>query len=107
MAAANGVVLISACFEVFGRVQGVWFRKYTRDAALTFSINGWVRNTPRNTVVGCIQGNEENMNKMKYWLRNKGSPKSQISRCEFSHEKSIDHLEFDTFNIDRGKKSKK
>ena len=35
---------------VYGRVQGVWYRAYTRDKAIELGLKGWVRNNPDGTV---------------------------------------------------------
>ena len=37
--------LIAVQFEVFGRVQGVFFRKFTNEKALSLELRGWVKNT--------------------------------------------------------------
>ncbi|XP_065829516.1 acylphosphatase-2-like [Oscarella lobularis] len=71
-------------FEVFGRVQGVFFRKNTQETARKLGLVGWVRNTEKGTVVGVIQGPNEKLQKMKTWLKEVGSPRSKIERCEFS-----------------------
>ncbi|XP_057303624.1 acylphosphatase-1-like [Hydractinia symbiolongicarpus] len=93
--------LISVAFEVFGRVQGVWFRKYTKNAAQALKLVGWVMNTKHSTVVGCIQGEKKNVTKMKEWLQHQGSPKSKIEKCEFRDEKNIDSLQFTNFEVRR------
>eukprot|EP00751_Fragilariopsis_kerguelensis_P023046 CAMPEP_0170885624 /NCGR_PEP_ID=MMETSP0734-20130129/36038_1 /TAXON_ID=186038 /ORGANISM="Fragilariopsis kerguelensis, Strain L26-C5" /LENGTH=73 /DNA_ID=CAMNT_0011271167 /DNA_START=55 /DNA_END=272 /DNA_ORIENTATION=+ len=41
-------------FEVFGKVQGVSFRRYTQKKALELEMRGWIRNTYRNTVEGAF-----------------------------------------------------
>jgi acylphosphatase len=48
-------------YEVFGRVQGVFFRKYTQKEAIRLGIVGWVKNTPQGTVEGEAQGPTEQM----------------------------------------------
>lgn len=45
-------------FEVFGRVQGVSFRAYTRKQAVSIGLTGWCRNTDAGTVVGVLEGQE-------------------------------------------------
>uniref|UniRef100_A0A0C9SBP7 Acylphosphatase n=1 Tax=Amblyomma americanum TaxID=6943 RepID=A0A0C9SBP7_AMBAM len=89
----------SANFEVFGRVQGVFFRKCTKDKADSLGICGWVRNTRKGTVEGIIQGTTDKMNTMKHWLREVGSPQSDIEKCTFTNEKDIDQAEFEDFSI--------
>ncbi|GIZ01196.1 hypothetical protein CEXT_87761 [Caerostris extrusa] len=80
-------------YEVFGTVQGVFFRKFTRDKAKELSLKGWVMNTSQGTVVGTIQGKEEN------WLRSVGSPMSKIEKCVFKNERHITKEEFSDFFI--------
>jgi acylphosphatase len=41
---------------ISGRVHGVGFRFFSRDAAKIFGLTGWVRNTPHRTVEIEIQG---------------------------------------------------
>nr|XP_021207931.2 acylphosphatase-2 isoform X1 [Bombyx mori]XP_037875156.1 acylphosphatase-2 isoform X1 [Bombyx mori]XP_037875157.1 acylphosphatase-2 isoform X1 [Bombyx mori] len=43
-------------FEVFGRVQGVFFRKYTKEQADKLGLRGWCKNTAQGTVLGHMQG---------------------------------------------------
>ncbi|OQR79771.1 acylphosphatase-2-like [Tropilaelaps mercedesae] len=90
-------------FECFGRVQGVFFRKYTQEHAASLGVVGWIRNTSRNTTEGEIQGPADAVNKMKTWLQTKGSPSSIIERAEFANEREIQHLEFDSFKIRKDK----
>ncbi|KAH6601526.1 hypothetical protein BASA50_001564 [Batrachochytrium salamandrivorans] len=71
--------LISASFEVFGRVQGVFFRKYTKEYADALGLVGWVRNTSTGTVVGTAQGPNESIDQLS----------------------SIESVQFSAFTIDR------
>ena len=76
-------------FEVYGKVQGVFFRKYTQQKANELQLQGWIRNTYRTTVEGVVvSANVQKRNEMKVWLQTIGSPKS-----------SIDHAEFRTLDI--------
>ncbi|CAI2163187.1 1594_t:CDS:2 [Funneliformis geosporum] len=50
---------VSVSYEIFGRVQGVWFRKYTKDKAIELNLVGYVKNTERGTVSGIAQGERE------------------------------------------------
>lgn len=92
-------MLHSAQFEVTGRVQGVFFRKCTKDKADELGLHGWVRNTRRGTVEGVIQGSADRLESMKEWLTNIGSPQSKIDGCNFSNEKTIPQYEFADFAI--------
>jgi acylphosphatase len=90
---------LSIDYEVFGKVQGVFFRKYTHAEATKLNLVGWVMNTQEGTVVGQIQGSEDKIKKMKEWLNKTGSPKSRIDRTEFKNEKHIEKFEFKEFKI--------
>ncbi|KAK8403599.1 hypothetical protein O3P69_000565 [Scylla paramamosain] len=48
--------LLAVDFEVFGRVQGVFFRKYTKKKAVELGIRGWCKNTEEKTVTGQLEG---------------------------------------------------
>ncbi|KAL9958075.1 hypothetical protein ACROYT_G035043 [Oculina patagonica] len=91
--------LCSVDFEVFGKVQGVFFRKHTRINAVKHGLVGWVMNTQCSTVVGQLQGEAGSVRLMKKWLKETGSPKSRIDRCEFKNERTISKLEFSNFSI--------
>lgn len=88
-------------FEVFGRVQGVFFRKYTKQQADQLNLTGWCENTRDDTVRGEIEGPEDKINQMKQWLEKTGSPSSRITRAVFSPIKSIDKSVYDSFVIRR------
>ncbi|XP_039624983.1 acylphosphatase-1-like isoform X2 [Polypterus senegalus] len=57
--------LVSVDYEIFGDVQGVFFRKYTEEQGRKLKLVGWVKNTPRDTVVGQVQGPKEIVEIMK------------------------------------------
>ena len=71
-------------YEVFGKVQGVFFRKYTKQSADQLGLKGYVRNTSTGTVGGEIVGPANAVEEFKIWLCTTGSPKSKIDKCEFS-----------------------
>ena len=39
------LVFVFVCLQVFGRVQGVFFRKFTQQQATSLGLRGWVKNT--------------------------------------------------------------
>ncbi|XP_017490466.1 PREDICTED: acylphosphatase-2-like [Rhagoletis zephyria] len=94
--------LLSVEYRVFGRVQGVFFRKYTKEKADQLGIFGWVKNERDGTVSGLMQGTEAKIDNMKHWLSHKGSPLSRIDKCEFTNEKVLDQLDLTSFIIKRG-----
>ena len=84
-------------FQVFGRVQGVFYRKYTKEKAKELGLVGWVRNTDSGTVSGQLQGDAKAVGTMKQWLCKTGSPHSHIEKCNFANESSIDKKTFSGF----------
>ena len=64
---------------VEGKVQGVFFRAYTRDEAEMLGLSGWVRNRPDGSVEALISGDARNVDRMLEWLET-GSPMSKVSR---------------------------
>lgn len=92
---------VSCDFEIFGTVQGVFFRKYTQQQGTKLNLVGWVKNLPSGTVQGHMEGRQDDINKMKTWLRKTGSPKSKITKAEFSNEKSITQLTAKSFAVNK------
>ncbi|XP_042908497.2 acylphosphatase-1 isoform X2 [Parasteatoda tepidariorum] len=92
-------MLQSVDFEVFGRVQGVFFRKFTREKGKQLGLKGWCMNTSSGTVLGTMQGPEEKIIEMKDWLKHTGSPHSKIEKAEFKNERHLSKEEFSDFFI--------
>jgi len=93
--------LVSADFVVHGKVQGVFFRKYTYERASALDLVGHVRNVKADserTVAGVVQGREERVNEMKRWLETTGSPSSRVSRVEWG-VRAIGAVEYSAFSI--------
>lgn len=70
--------------KVYGRVQGVAFREYTRREATRLGLSGWVRNMPDGTVEVLFEGTEVQTGALLSWLAT-GSPFAVVTRIE-SHE---------------------
>ncbi|XP_069807180.1 acylphosphatase-1 [Dendropsophus ebraccatus] len=91
--------LICLDFEVFGKVQGVFFRKYTQAEGTRLGLVGCVQNTERGTVRGHLQGPVAKVREMQRWLQETGSPKSRITRAQFHNERKIQQLDHVSFQI--------
>lgn len=52
---------------VHGRVQGVWFRESTRQAAEEAGVAGWVRNLHDGTVEAVFEGDGTAVRKLVGW----------------------------------------
>ncbi len=68
--------------KVLGRVQGVWFRKYTKEAAEACGVCGYVCNLQDGSVYLEAEGEEEQLRNLLSRLE-KGSPMSRVSRVEW------------------------
>lgn len=66
---------------VSGRVQGVFFRAFTRDKALEVGASGWVRNLPDGRVEAHVEGTDAQVEAMLAWFP-KGSPYSKVAGVE-------------------------
>ena len=63
---------------ITGRVQGVWFRKHTKERADELGILGTIQNIMDRSVLIIAQGEENNLNEfLKYC--HKGSPLSNVT----------------------------
>mmetsp|Transcript_72343 Transcript_72343/g.192864 ORF Transcript_72343/g.192864 Transcript_72343/m.192864 type:complete len:120 (-) Transcript_72343:23-382(-) len=88
-------------FEVFGKVQRVFFRKYTKLKADELSLTGWCVNTPEGTVKGVVCGSMEALRSFKQWASKEGSPQSQIQKAVFSPEERIFASRWSYFAVDK------
>jgi len=89
-------------FIVTGRVQGVFFRKFTKQKADELGITGWCRNTrDRESVEGEIEGTEIRIHEMMDWIREKGSPHAVIEHAAFDSISEGDDRVYNSFDIRR------
>jgi len=70
---------------VYGRVQRVAFREYTRQEAARLGVSGWVRNQPDGTVAVLCEGEAAQVDALVAWL-SVGSPYAMVSRVESVEE---------------------
>ncbi len=76
--------IINYSILVKGKVQGVWFRKYTRDKAVELGIKGYVKNELDKTVFISAEGTEEKLDEFITWLY-EGSPLSQVNEVIYDN----------------------
>ena len=62
---------------ISGRVQGVFFRAYTRDQAVARGLTGYVRNLPDGRVFAVFEGDREKIESMLAWCR-QGPPYAAV-----------------------------
>jgi len=95
------VILVRSQFVITGKVQGVYFRKFTQQKAVELSIFGFVENADDGSVVGEAEGRLDKMVEFKHWLETKGSPKSKIESATFVDESPVDSRKYKDFSIVR------
>ena len=83
--------------EVFGKVQGVFYRQSAKEKARELGITGKVMNMKDGTVKIIATGSAAQLNKFTTWCR-QGPPRANVTNIEI---KKIDLENFDEFVIDR------
>jgi len=80
---------------ITGKVQGVWFRVETQQAARIRGVNGWVRNKMDGSVEAVFEGDEADVKATLAWCR-KGPPHARISNVDVTwQEYSGEYADFD------------
>jgi acylphosphatase len=70
---------------VSGRVQGVFYRASTRDAARDRDVDGWVRNLDDGRVEAVFEGREEDVEAMVEWCHT-GSSAAVVDDVDVTYE---------------------
>lgn len=81
------------CF-VSGRVQGVFFRRYTHERAIQLGVTGWVKNLDDGRVEVLICGESERVEALRDWLW-EGPPAAEVSGVEVREAPVQDYSEFE------------
>jgi len=80
---------------VTGRVQGVCFRLSTREQANSYGLTGWVRNLHDGRVEIMAFGDEQQLDKLNYWLKS-GPSMAQVTNLAYER---IDFQDFEDFSV--------
>lgn len=109
---AKNNVFSSLDFEVFGKVQGVYFRQHVTDKADEINervkaetgeqkdiLVGFVRNTQRGSVEGVAQSSSAAaLDEFERFVTKAGSPASRIDRFEVRNRREVgERPEFEVF----------
>lgn len=85
--------------KVTGKVQGVWFRKYTKGKADELGLLGTVENQPDGSVYIEVESNDaKELQSFIDWLY-QGSPLSKVSQVILDEDDSC--KDFTQFDINR------
>lgn len=83
---------------VFGRVQGVYFRYYTRLEARRLHLTGWVANRVDGTVEVVAEGSENALEQFITFLH-QGSPEAEVDGVQVIWQDAT--TEFSEFGVRR------
>lgn len=75
--------LVKATVLIKGKVQGVFFRAFTREQAEALGLAGWVRNLPLRRVEAVFQGPRDQVERAIAWCR-QGPPSAAVSEVAVS-----------------------
>jgi len=87
--------MIARRVRLTGRVQGVFFRAWTRNEARGLQVSGWVRNSSDGSVEAHVEGDEPAVNELVDRLR-EGPPHARVDRVDLS-DAAIEGL--NTFDV--------
>lgn len=85
--------------EVYGIVQGVFFRSTTEEKAFSLGLTGWVRNRRDGSVEILAEGEKPDLEALLAWCR-RGPPTARVDRLEHSWEDFKG--EFSSFSVAYG-----
>ncbi|RKQ51201.1 acylphosphatase [Roseivirga pacifica] len=83
--------------QVYGVVQGVFFRASTKQAADRLGLKGWCRNEPDGSVLIEAVGNKEQLEQFEAWC-NEGP---EMARVDKLLKTEVEVEEFPDFEIRR------
>ncbi len=87
----------SISIQVFGKVQGVWYRASTRHKAIELGLWGTVQNQKDGSVYIEATGHEQQLQNLITWCQ-EGPPHARVDRLE---KKEIKQKTFSSFEIIR------
>lgn len=82
--------------RVFGIVQGVFFRRSTKDMADELGVSGWVRNEHDGSVEIMATGEKEVLEKFIEWCKG-GPPMAKVEKVEVERLSEVE--DFGYFSI--------
>lgn len=79
--------------KIYGRVQGVFFRKYTKEKAIEFSLQGCVCNCDDGTVEVNVEGEEQSLSQFIEWCHH-GPSGAGVDKVDIHETELKNYKEF-------------
>ena len=79
-----------------GRVQGVFFRHHTQEAAFRLDLKGWVKNRRDGSVEALFEGDKKKVDQIIQWCH-RGPSEARVMNVQTTWENYTG--EFDDFSI--------
>jgi acylphosphatase len=86
--------MISVHVRVSGRVQGVFYRSFTKDKAKMLGVKGWVRNIPGGGVEAVLEGERQKVGELLRAMKS-GPSGSMVLGMEFSELETKGYQDFE------------
>ena len=86
---------IARHLSIGGRVQGVFFRAWTRQQAERLGVKGWVRNCPDGHVEAHVEGDDAAVEQMTECMR-RGPPAAEVENFRIW---DVEPCQFDGFEV--------
>jgi acylphosphatase len=80
--------------QVFGKVQGVFFRASTQDKAEALGLTGWVKNEADGSVLIEAEGSEDKLQNLISWCR-QGPPQATVEKVEYAEDELQNYAQFE------------
>lgn len=71
--------------HIFGKVQGVWYRKFVETHALKAGIKGWVKNETDGSVLARVEHADEGVLEELMHRCSEGPEHARVDRIEVRH----------------------
>ena len=88
--------MIAVHVRVSGRVQGVYYRAFTRERAIALGVKGWVRNVPGGGVEAVLEGERKQVGELLKSMKS-GPTGSLVLGMELSE---LEAKGYDDFEIE-------
>ena len=93
------MILSRVHVQIYGRVQGVFFRQTTLEMAKKNNITGYVRNKLNGTVEALFEGEEDNVSRMIEFSHH-GPPSASVQGVEIISNEKVSEKLYQSFSIE-------